>query len=193
VDTPLARRFKRAEPDWDWKRECKWLGIFLVSVSVLNLAAMAFDVIPLNILVPIAFLISFLVIGVACLAIMTGKSLLIRYVPVSLRRMTLATFALTALAFVDIFLIGGFWEVQRNSLEAYTSKVMPQLEAYRQAHGFYPNTLDELSDIPAVPKYLQYSTKPGSYTFSFSDQSGTAFFPADYIYTSESHRWITDD
>jgi hypothetical protein len=80
------------------------------------------------------------------------------------------------------------WSV--DAARAYPAQVAPHLEAYRQLHGRYPATLDQLSTKPPVPRLLRrshgYRSTGPMYWFHYS-QPGTMM--DHWEYDSETQSW----
>lgn len=73
--------------------------------------------------------------------------------------------------------------------KAYPERVAPQLESYRQAHGNYPQSLDQLPAAPRLPRLLRdraYSSDGRSYSFQFPSPGG---FIDVWVYSSETRSW----
>jgi len=73
---------------------------------------------------------------------------------------------------------------------AYPDQIRPLLEAYHTAHGTYPASLDAITDVPAMPRFLResrgYQSDGVTYSFTFPRPSD----PFDnWWYDSESHTW----
>jgi hypothetical protein len=69
----------------------------------------------------------------------------------------------------------------------YPAQIAPLLEAYRQAHGSYPSSLDQIPTKPVVPRFLRrphsYRSKDDRYSFSFGGFMGT------WYYDSRTRLW----
>jgi hypothetical protein len=74
--------------------------------------------------------------------------------------------------------------------KAYPEQIAPLLEAYRQKHGVYPTSLDELPSKPRVPRLLRssygYRSDGHTYTFSFPQPGGLI---DTWGYDSETRAW----
>lgn len=72
----------------------------------------------------------------------------------------------------------------------YPARVAPLLEAYRQAHGSYPTSLDQLPAKPAVPRLLRraygYRSDGSRYSFWFPQPGGLI---DRWDYDSETQTW----
>lgn len=108
--------------------------------------------------------------------------------------------ALTLLAAVAVFgaLIGLALPANRlmqqravDDAKAYPARVAPLLEAYRQMHGTYPGSLDQLPGKPPVPRLLRtpygYRSDGCGYSFSFGQPGG---FINTWDYRSEMGSWL---
>lgn len=76
--------------------------------------------------------------------------------------------------------------------KAYPAIIEPLLEAYRQTHGSYPTSLDQLPTKPAIPRLLRrpYGYRSDGTSYSFS------FLPPDFgldtwDYLSTTKKWHT--
>lgn len=107
--------------------------------------------------------------------------------------------ALTTLVVVTVFgcLVGlaipANHFIQAHAVTAakeYPARVAPLLEAYRQAHGSYPASLDHIPAKPSVPRLLRstygYRSDGSSYTFYFP-QPGALI--DTWHYDSKTQRW----
>jgi hypothetical protein len=94
--------------------------------------------------------------------------------------------------FVGLAIPGNHFVYQRAeaAAKAYPARVEPLLEAYRQAHGAYPSSLDQLSDKPRVPRLLRtsygYRSDGSSYTFCFHKPGGLI---DTWNYDSTTKKW----
>lgn len=83
------------------------------------------------------------------------------------------------------------WSHQPEAAFAYPLQVAPLLEAYRQEHGGYPASLDDLPTKPRVPRLLQigsgYKSDENRYTFSFYLPDTPDRPP--WFYSSKDGRW----
>lgn len=74
--------------------------------------------------------------------------------------------------------------------KAYPDRVAPLLEQYRQEHGTYPATLDQLPSHPRVPRLLRmdhgYRSDGQHYTFYFPQPGGLIDV---WDYDSETRTW----
>ncbi len=74
--------------------------------------------------------------------------------------------------------------------KAYPDRVGPLLEQYRQQHGTYPATLDQLPSHPHVPRLLAsgygYHSDGEYYRFTFPQPGGLIDV---WDYSSETHAW----
>jgi hypothetical protein len=77
-----------------------------------------------------------------------------------------------------------------TAAKAYPERVAPLLEAYRQAHGSYPDSLDQLPAKPTVPRLLRrsygYRSESTSYSFSFPQPGGMI---DTWEYDSTTKQW----
>lgn len=77
-----------------------------------------------------------------------------------------------------------------TAAKAYPERVAPLLEAYRQAHGAYPDSLDQLPTKPVVPRLLRrmygYRSDGGRYSFSFPVPGGMI---DSWDYDSDTKEW----
>jgi hypothetical protein len=77
-----------------------------------------------------------------------------------------------------------------DAAKEYPAQVAPLLEAYRQAHGSYPTSLDQLPTRPAVPRLLRsrygYRSHGSSYSFSFGQPGGLI---NSWGYDSRTQKW----
>ncbi|MEO5913535.1 MAG: hypothetical protein ABIS50_04840 [Luteolibacter sp.] len=83
--------------------------------------------------------------------------------------------------------------VQQRGIAAakeYPAQVAPLLEVYRQAHGAYPTSLDQLPAKPVVPRFLRrsnsYHSDGVSYSFSFVSQGSIM---DSWEYSSDRKTW----
>ena len=83
--------------------------------------------------------------------------------------------------------------IQQRAVAAakeYPARVAPLLEAYRQAHGSYPTSLDQLPAKPSVPRLLRssygYRSDGSSYSFCFGQPGGLI---DTWDYNSETQSW----
>jgi len=79
------------------------------------------------------------------------------------------------------------WAV--SAAKAFPARVAPQLEAYRQAHGAYPTSLDQLPSKPSVPRLMRgfgYRSDGQSYSFMFPQPGGLI---DTWNYDSETQTW----
>lgn len=80
------------------------------------------------------------------------------------------------------------WAVE--SAKAYPSRVAPLLKQYRQQHGKYPSTLDELPSHPRPPRLLRtkygYQSDGPHYEFHFPQPGGMI---DTWDYSSENQTW----
>ena len=83
--------------------------------------------------------------------------------------------------------------VQQHSVAAakeYPGRVAPLLEAYRQAHGSYPTSLNQLPTKPVVPRLLRssygYRSDGSTYSFCFGQPGGLI---DTWDYDSETQTW----
>ncbi len=74
--------------------------------------------------------------------------------------------------------------------KAYPTQVADLLEAYRQAHGSYPTSLDQLPNKPSLPRLLRnsygYRSDGRSYSFCFDQPGGLI---DTWNYDSETQQW----
>lgn len=74
--------------------------------------------------------------------------------------------------------------------KAYPAQVAPLLEAYRQSHGTYPTSLDQLPTKPSVPRLLRssygYRSDGSRYSFCFPQPGGLI---DTWDYDSETRTW----
>lgn len=72
----------------------------------------------------------------------------------------------------------------------YPLRIAPLLEAYRQAHGSYPVSLDQIPSKPSVPRLLRssyaYHSDGKSYSFCFGKPGGLI---DTWNYDSETQAW----
>ena len=100
----------------------------------------------------------------------------------------------TAVLFVTGVWISTHFAQKRALAEAkaYPALIEPLLEAYRQKHGTYPTSLDQLSTQPALPQLLRgphsYRSDGTSYSFSFLPP-GYGLDAWDYL--SITRKWHT--
>lgn len=77
-----------------------------------------------------------------------------------------------------------------TAAKAYPERVAPLLDAYRQAHGSYPTSLDQLASKPTVPRLLRrsygYRSEGSRYSFSFLQPGGMI---DTWDYDSTSKEW----
>lgn len=77
-----------------------------------------------------------------------------------------------------------------DQAKEYPAQVAPLLEAYRQAHGSYPKSLDQLPSKPPLPRLLRkthsYRSRGDFYMFSFSKPGGMF---EGWIYDSRRRAW----
>jgi hypothetical protein len=77
-----------------------------------------------------------------------------------------------------------------DAAKEYPVQVAPLLEAYRQTHGAYPASLDQLPSKPIVPRLLRrsysYRSKGDTYSFSFGVPGGLF---AGWTYHSRNRTW----
>jgi hypothetical protein len=83
--------------------------------------------------------------------------------------------------------------IQRRAVaaaQAYPDRIAPLLEQYREQHGMYPNTLDQLSSRLRVPRLLRrsygYHSDGQHYTFTFPEPGGMIDV---WDYSSETRTW----
>ncbi|HEY5744237.1 MAG TPA: hypothetical protein VIS99_17065 [Terrimicrobiaceae bacterium] len=83
--------------------------------------------------------------------------------------------------------------IQQRAVAAakeYPARVAPLLEAYRQDHGSYPTSLDQLPAKPVVPRLLRssygYRSDGSSYSFCFGQPGGLI---DTWDYDSETQTW----
>ena len=83
--------------------------------------------------------------------------------------------------------------IQQRAVTAakeYPARVAPLLEAYRQAHGSYPTSLNQLPAKPVVPRLLRrsygYRSDGGRYWFTFPQPGGLI---DTWHYDSETQTW----
>ena len=85
--------------------------------------------------------------------------------------------------------INGFFQKRAAAeAKAYSDLVAPLLEEYRQQHGNYPSSLDQVPPRPFVPRLLRdgYHSYGDSYLFAFSDPDDVF---GSWTYTSGSRTW----
>ena len=73
--------------------------------------------------------------------------------------------------------------------KAYPARVDPLLSAYRQAHGTYPKTLDQIPSAPPLPRLLRrcgYRSDGRTYWFTFPKPGGLIDV---WDYSSETQKW----
>ena len=72
--------------------------------------------------------------------------------------------------------------------KAYPALVAPMLEAYKQAHGSYPTSLDQLPAKPRVPRLLRnrYHSDAEHYRFWFPQPGGLI---SSWEYDSKDQKW----
>lgn len=93
---------------------------------------------------------------------------------------------LASLAFIGI---GRFFlEQEIASALRYPFRIAPALEAYRTAHGIYPERLEDVKDLPPAPRYLSF------HNYLRRDDDGYEFFlpnPRAMVdgWKYDSHRW----
>ncbi len=78
-----------------------------------------------------------------------------------------------------------------SAAKAYPALVAPVLEKYRQQHGAYPDSLDELRSRPSVPGLLRGSKGyrrygAGDYSFAFPDPTRSY---GGWTYRSDNRTW----
>lgn len=79
-----------------------------------------------------------------------------------------------------------------DAAKAYPAKVAPLLEAYRDAHGSFPNSLDQLPAAPRLPRLLRrwgrhcYRSDGRTYSFSFPQPGGLI---NSWDYDSQTRTW----
>jgi hypothetical protein len=77
-----------------------------------------------------------------------------------------------------------------TAAKAYPARVGQLLEAYRQTHGFYPTSLNQLPNKPSVPRLLRssygYRSDGRSYSFCFDQPGGLI---DTWNYDSETRQW----
>lgn len=77
-----------------------------------------------------------------------------------------------------------------SAAKAYPDLIAPLLEEYRQQHGAYPSSLDQLPSHPRIPRLLRssygYRSDGQHYTFTFSQPGGMIDV---WDYSSETHMW----
>jgi hypothetical protein len=76
--------------------------------------------------------------------------------------------------------------------KAYPDRIAPLLEAYRQAHGVYPKSLDQLPSTPPLPRLLRddaYHSDGKTYSFQFPQPGG---FIDTWTYDSETRTWYLE-
>lgn len=117
-------------------------------------------------------------------ALRTGRS----------RRLAVAILSLVAAfgCFVGLAIPSNYF-IQRCAVTAakdYPARVAPFLEAYRQIHGTYPASLDQLPAKPSVPRLLRssygYRSDGRHYSFCFSPPGGMI---DTWNYDSETRTW----
>jgi hypothetical protein len=110
------------------------------------------------------------------------------------RRLALTIFAVVA-AFACFFglAIPTNYFIQERAVaaaKAYPARVGPLLDAYRQAHGSYPTSLNQLPNKPALPRLLRsdyaYRSDGDSYSFSFGQPGGLIDI---WYYDSTTQTW----
>ena len=74
--------------------------------------------------------------------------------------------------------------------KAYPARIEPLLEAYRQVHGLYPTTLEQLPNKPSVPRLLRrshrYRSNGNAYFFRFPKPGGLI---DEWHYDSTTKEW----
>jgi len=72
----------------------------------------------------------------------------------------------------------------------YPVRVAPLLETYRQTHGSYPTSLDQIPTKPTIPRLLRssysYRSDGHSYSFCFGQPGGLI---DTWTYSSETQTW----
>jgi hypothetical protein len=99
-------------------------------------------------------------------------------------------FVIAGLMAVALPINGFIQERAVIAAKAYPERVAPLLEQYRQQHGTYPTTLDQLPSYPHVPRLLRssygYRSDGQHYTFTFPQPGGMIDV---WDYSSETHTW----
>lgn len=77
-----------------------------------------------------------------------------------------------------------------TAAKEYPARVAPLLEAYRQAHGSYLTSLDQLPIRPIIPRLLRssycYRSDGSRYSFTFAQPGGLI---DTWDYSSETQTW----
>lgn len=130
--------------------------------------------------VPVAFIAACMLFSAVC----TGRS---RQPALTMLAVAASAMLLTGLAWPLNHLVQ---ERAVAAAKAYPERVAPLLEAYRQAHGSYPASLDQLPAKPAVPRLLRglsgYHSDGRSYSFYFPQPGGMI---DTWDYDSDSKQW----
>jgi hypothetical protein len=72
----------------------------------------------------------------------------------------------------------------------YPERIIPFLEAYREEHGHYPTSLDEVPNKPPLPRLLRtpHAYKSDGTTFSFFFPKPGGFLDA-WHFSSDTREW----
>lgn len=99
---------------------------------------------------------------------------------------------LAGFVLLTVALNRGIMTLRVAQAKAYPARVAPQLEAFREKHGAYPEELSEIPELPFQPLMFSWSylSTGESYSFRFSVPGGMI---DTWNFDSEEPGWYRDD